>query len=244
MAAMALVAFLVGGTITWLELVTSKYPQTVRLFWRHSPSLWTYALIYGLIAAGFTLAYPWLAENGVLKIMAGAGNPQNPAVGSEPTFLVAVILGLCVKALLHIRLFSVPSGDKGETFPIGTESITRLFEPTLLKKITFDDHERVTAFLQPLAAAHTNLEEVKKKIKDNLPMLLENPTRDAFIVDLDKTDSVKGALEVFLRAFGVNLIKQLFDPPRPPKIPLPPPVPPSPPPPPFLPPDPTGPVAR
>jgi hypothetical protein len=80
----ATVAFAIAAFIAWTELVTSKYPRTIKLFWKSSWALWTYPVIYGLISLGFTLAYVPLARSGVLRLDTSAVT-EAPSKGTSDT---------------------------------------------------------------------------------------------------------------------------------------------------------------
>lgn len=82
----SLAAFAVATIVTFLELVTSKYPRTVCLAVK-SRSLYVYAVIYALFGVGINLAYPFLspstvpdsahaaATTGAATSLAWSGNP-------------------------------------------------------------------------------------------------------------------------------------------------------------------------
>jgi hypothetical protein len=237
---LALLAFAIAFAIAELELITSKYPRTIQLFWNRSWALWAYGLVYGLISAGFTLGYKALAQQGIVTIHIGSGGA--PAPSGDPSIWVAVMLGLSAKALMHIRLFSIPSGGSEEAMPFGTESIARLFEPWLLQEIALDEFNVVRAFLAPIEAKYTDLAAVKAKLVANIPPTLDPTARAALITDIQSSADVESALELYLRQFGVVSIDRIFPVGLPGRTPLPPP--PSPPPPPFLPPPPDLPIDK
>ena len=56
-------AFGIATVIALLELITSKYPRTFFLL-KRSRALYTYALIYGVIAFGVTLGLDVLIKTG------------------------------------------------------------------------------------------------------------------------------------------------------------------------------------
>lgn len=209
----AALAFAIAASITWIELVTSKYPRTIRLFWKRWP-LWLYAVIYGLISFAFTLAYEPLARSRVIRIeVAGSSTAVEPAT-YDPSWPIAVMIGLSVRALLHIRLFSVATAGTKDTFPLGTETIVQVFEPWLLDTIALDDYNAVSAYVSRKADKHRNLDAVKKEIRDSLPgnrsQILPDAVRAALLIDIEEASTVQQALESYLRAFGVAAVEQRF----------------------------------
>ncbi len=229
------VAFVIATGVAWLELVTTKYPRTANLF-RKSWALWVYAVTYGLIASGFTWGYVPLTKAGVFQVGAvtpggksepktGTGaptgekkdgpaaptDPQNRAdEPTEPSWVVAVLLGLSAKALLHIRLFSVTSAGTEQAFPIGTESVVMLFEPWLLRTILIHEDTAVRAYLDPKAARYPDLAAVQQKIINAIPSALSQAERTALELDVKSKTNVRAAMELFLRAFGSGAVDRVF----------------------------------
>jgi hypothetical protein len=212
----AALAFLISGGIAWIELVTSKYPRTIQLFWRRSWALWAYAAIYGLISLGFTLAYEPLARSGVFRLDIAGASKDASAIVFEPSWLIAILIGLSARALLHIRIFSVASPGSKDTFPVGTETIVQLFEPWLLRSVAIDDYNAVSAYLARKAVDCPDLKTVRKAIRESLPGSQTFPEyeRKALLIDLDDAATVEQALESYLRAFGVATVEQRFPVPK------------------------------
>jgi hypothetical protein len=209
----AVLAFAISGGIAWVELVTSRYPRTVQLFWRRSRALWVYAALYGAIACGFTLGYEPLARAGVFRIEI-AGAREAPAEDYHPSWLIAVLIGLSTRALLHIRIFSVPSAGSKDTFPVGTETLILLFEPWLLESVALTDYNAVAEYLGRKTAHYPDLDAVKVRIREGLPApsspLLPDVVRKALLDDIKSAKTVEIALETYLRAFGVASLDQRF----------------------------------
>lgn len=192
-------AFILAGTVAWLELVTSKYPQTVyfiRKYW----ALYVYALVYGVVGCALMLLLPLLS----IKL-------EGPWISSR--WVQAVIIGFSTKAFLHIRLFTAGS------VPIGIESILHLFEPTLLQNIELEEYYKVKEFLSPraekysdapTAGATTPLEAVTTRILDGLPSNFAGAERLSFETDVKRASSILTAMEVYLRRFGRRLFSQTF----------------------------------
>jgi hypothetical protein len=227
------IAFLIAGGMAWVELVTSKYPRTIELLWKRSRALWVYAFIYGLISFGFTLAYVPLTQTGILHLQVpSAGTAPAPgalqqsqggkAAGSpgdktrskngsvDPSFLIAVLIGLSAKALLHITFISIPGPGSKQPFPVGTETLVQVFEPWLLQKIGLDADEAVRAYLKTKVLAYPNLDEVKKTVIENIPSSLPGPEKTALEHDVGKATTVSKVLELYLTAVGVSIVEQSF----------------------------------
>ena len=199
-----LLAFVVGASITGVELLTSKYPNTTS-FAVKSSSLWLYVIIYGALAA---LVTTFAARLGVSFHQ---GSP----------YLRAIEAGIGVKAFLHINLFSV-STSPTTTFPVGVESLVQIFEPKLLRNILLDEYTLVISYLNPKVRTYPNPPNVKATISASVPGALSLAERTAFLTDLDgiipnvlpagynNSAGIARAMELYLRLVGKSLVDQVF----------------------------------
>jgi hypothetical protein len=228
------IALLVASGMAWAGLVTSKYPRTIGLLWKRSWALWTFALIYGLISFGFTLAYVPLTQTGLLRLQvasagttpgAGDTHQQSPDgkaaalagdkarpknVPADPSFLIAVLIGLSAKALLHIQFASIPWAGSKQPFPLGTETLVQAFEPWLLRTIDLDAYKVVQEYLGKKVRAYPELDEVKKRVREHIPDSLPETEKTALEVDVGKAATVSKVLEFYLAAVGVSIVDQFF----------------------------------
>ena len=193
-----LVGALLAGAIAFLvvltELVTSKYPRTLFLIAR-SPYLYAYGFIYGLIAA---LVYALLPQ-------------VTDSIGISNPWLKALAVGFAIKALLHIRLFSVPTGPE-KSFPVGIESAVQLFEPWLLKSIDLDEYGRERAFIEGRVAKYADLEASRKRALENIPGGFEKDEKAAMQADLQQVASAKDVLGTYLKYTGRRIFNATFPP--------------------------------
>lgn len=185
----AILAFLLAGSLAWLELVTSKYLRTVFLIKKHW-ALILYAVIYGLISLLAVLVWDLI--------------PGLTSQGATNPWFRALVAGFSSKALLHIRLFTLPGGS-----PFGTESIVHLFEPALLQSIDLNEFSEVRKFVQLSANKYNNLLSVKANILGNLPRL-DEAERKSFETDIEKATTVVASMEAYLRRFGRANFTRVF----------------------------------
>jgi len=197
----ALVGFAVAVLITGLELVQLKFPKTW-VFAVKSWALYVYCLIYGLIAFFVLWGFDSLRSNGVIKVEGlGASNP----------WILALYVGISVKALLHIRLYTVGSGT-----PIGPETIVHLFEPGLIDSVEqrhFVDRTLYVATIVNRCTAMTQ-EQIKQKLTANIRSTLPAPEKGALELDIQKAKTPDEAITVYLNRFGKHSVEVLF--PKPP----------------------------
>lgn len=198
-----LLAFVIAGLVAVLELVTT--PRYSRTFFVLTPrrcwALYAYGLIYGVVALLVTLG---------LNSLIGAGSLQLQGLDLSNPWVQAMAIGLTVKAFLHVRLFNATVGS--QSVPIGIETLVQLFEPWLLRTIEIDLFNGVRDFLNPRAQRYSNLNVVRQLIKDNVPESLPEQERVAFLVDIERKESVLTAMEAFLRFLGKTTFDRVFPP--------------------------------
>jgi hypothetical protein len=190
--------FFVAAFLSGLELLTASYPRTYFLVFR-SGALWGYAIVYGVIAALLTFGADYLIASGKLKL-------EGMILGAN--WFRAVAIGISVKSLLHINLFNITTGS--QSVPIGIETLTKLFEPQLLRAIVFDEFNAVRRYLEPYCQRYTTLQNVKSTIGENVPPTLPIQESQAFETELAKAATVMEAMERGLRFLGRKTFKRIF----------------------------------
>ena len=193
-----LLAFVVAGLVTTLELVTSKFPRTGFLL-RRCPKVYIYASIYGTLAAAIMASLSHLLAADVIQL-------TGPALSQ--TWIQALAIGLSTKALLHIRIFNVAVG--GKDFPVGVETLVQLFEPWLLREIELYHFNQMRYFLTPIVESYPELDTVKAKIRADVPTTLPSAERSAFLHDVEQAENVELAAELYLVLLGRDSLRRLF----------------------------------
>lgn len=190
-------AFAIALVVTGLELITSQYPRTPSFVLR---SVWFYAyvIVYGLIAA-FVVAILPLISNQVTMSGLGMANP----------WIRASVIGFSVKALLHIRLFTVNTGP-GSSFPVGVETIVQLFEPWMLRNLELDHWNKLQAFVAPRAARIPNVVNARTQATGNIPTGTASALRAAFIADIGAAGSSSEVITIYMTYFGTGAAKYVF----------------------------------
>lgn len=193
-------ALLAGGValfVTALELVTTTYPRTIR-FVLSSVFFYCYIVIYGIIAGGVYLLLPALSD----QVTFVGINMSNP-------WVQALAVGLSVKALLHIRIFSVSTGP-GRTFPLGLETLVLLFEPWMLRTIEIDHFNNQTAFVDPLAKKYATLKDAQDRALNGIPNTFTDAEKAALRADISQATTSKEVIEAYLKYVGVKAVKTAF----------------------------------
>ncbi|PWU00938.1 MAG: hypothetical protein C5B51_23905 [Terriglobia bacterium] len=194
-----LVALTVASAVTLLEMITSSYPRTF-YFVRRCGALYAYVVVYGMVALGVVAGFDTVVHSGNLRLEGfGVSNP----------WFRAVALGVSVKALLHIRLFTVGIGDRN--MPFGTETIVQMFEPWLMEQVQFYEFNSVREFLRPWEQQHSNIADIRSIVLANLPYSFAGAERVAFEVSLKRRDRTAiECMEMYLRRFGKANFERAF----------------------------------
>lgn len=193
-----ILALIVGVFFTGLDLITAKYPRTWFLV-KKSKSLWVYCALYGVIAAAVYLG---------LDRLVAAEKIQLSSEVLESPWLRVLAIGISVKSLLHINLFTTTVNS--QPFPVGLGTFTLLFEPQLLRSILFDEFNAVRSFIAPVAARHPNIDTVRAAIIQNIPAELPAQETGAFRDELTKATDVAEAMERGLRFLGRKTFSRVF----------------------------------
>jgi hypothetical protein len=113
-----------------------------------------------------------------------------------------------IKAILNINLFNVTVGT--QSMPVGPSTLVQLYEPMILRSITFREFTEVRRYVTPAVDRNRDLVTVKQQIKDSVPATLPASERGAFENDIDKAQSVTVAMEGFLRFLGRSIFVSVF----------------------------------
>jgi hypothetical protein len=190
-------AFAVAAFVTGAELLSSQYARTVPFALR---SIWfyIYVFIYGALGAILLALLPWVSDQFTVQGV-GANNP----------WVRAFLVGFTVKALLHIRIYSVTTGP-GQSFPVGLESLVQLFEPWLLRELQLDHYAKQTAFIAPRAQGFAGKIEAITAAKSNPPPGLSPAERIVFDADIDQAANPAQVIAVYLKYSGIRLTSITF----------------------------------
>ena len=190
-------AALIAVVVTGLELITTEYPRTSTFILR-SKWFYAYVVIYGVIAGGVYAIFPLLGDQLAIQ-----------GLGASSPWVKAAVIGFSIKAVLHIRVFTVSRGP-GDQFPIGLETIVQAFEPWLLSGLELDHYFRERSFVRPRAAAFADVAAARTTAKANIPPSFKPAVRSALQADIDQATGSDGVIIVYLRYCGLNLTKSVF----------------------------------
>ncbi len=191
-------ALIIAALISGAELVTGSYPRTFFIV-RKCGVFYAYTLFYGVIAFGVMLG---------LDALTAAGKIDLAGIGIDNPWIQAIVIGVMVKALLHINLFTITSGT--QSTPFGIETITQLFTNWFLKEIEIHHFNRLRKITSTRANQYNDLNDVRKRAKENIPTSFSLEDRAALKNDIDKATSVLQVMEMYLEVLGKTSFDRVF----------------------------------
>ena len=190
-------AFGVAAVVTALELITSKFPQTYK-FVLNSRWFYCYVLIYGALGAAALALLPYFIDHvdekgGILINL----------------WLRAGLVGLSIKAFLHIRIFTV-SPKPGQSIPVGLETIVQLFEPWMTRQIENHHFDGVTDFIAARARRCRSVAKARRLARANIPNTFDNHDRAALLNDIKRAATSRDVIENYMQYVGVRVTEKTF----------------------------------
>jgi hypothetical protein len=190
-------AFGSAALLSYFDFVSSNYPRTIFLL-RKSWQIYLYAAFYGVMAALVFWLLPSLLEQIQLQGI-GIGNP----------WVQALVLGLSIKALLHIRLYTVTLGA-GRSFPLGIETLVNPLDRWLTREIDLFLFSARKAYLRPYIAKYPDLAVVKAKAAKEIPDGFAADEKVALTKDVGDAADVEVAMRIYLRYVGRRVFESVF----------------------------------
>ncbi len=197
----ATLSFGIAAIVTWTEVATSKFPRTLFLA-IHIGTIYCYALLYGAISVVLYLCSAVALDDG------GHGQAISGPVGGSP-WLIAVVIGVCTKAVMHVRLFTLQIGGASNQIPIGIETLVQIFEPAMLRSIDLKHYNTRMTYIAPSVHGRT-LDGVRSSIAENLPPEIPRDEQVAFKRDVERRGTVKDMLDAYLLFAGKDNFCRVF----------------------------------
>jgi hypothetical protein len=171
-------AFAAAAFVTAVELITTKYPRTPE-FVAKSRWFYAYVLIYGALGAAALALLPLVGSEVTMT-----------GVGLENPWVKALLVGFSVKAVLHIRIFTVSTGPN-QSFPVGLETFVQFFEPWMLTSLDLNHFSAQQALIKPRAAKQGSLAA-------------------ALIADINGCMTTQEVISAYLKYVGIKLTDSTF----------------------------------
>ncbi len=193
-----ILAFLLAGLFAAVELLTTKYQHTyfLLLSLRRCWPLYIYTLIYAAIGAILAIILSYLVAQHILRI---------EGLGLDQPWIRAIYVGIATKSFLQFSLFSV--GEER----VGIATVTKMFEPPLLRSIDLDEDHFVKEYLRPYVDRYPDIRDVRQRIIADIPASMPDQERKALELDIGhKVGSSREAMSQTLRQLGRRALTRIF----------------------------------
>jgi hypothetical protein len=130
-------------------------------------------------------------------------------VGLDNPWSKAALIGLSVKALLHIRVFTVSTAPH-QSFPVGLETFVQLFEPWMLTSIDLDHFVQQQDFIKPRATRQADLATTKSAALANIPTGYSTSVKAGLAADINACASPAEVISTYLKYCGTRLTTATF----------------------------------
>jgi hypothetical protein len=154
--------------------------------------------IYGVLAGLLQYLWPLLADQ-----------TRMTGIGIGNGWVRALITGFFIKGLLHIRLVNVATGP-GKSFPLGLESIVRIFEPWLLTEIGLHVFSAKKVWLKKHVGAYADVAMARARALDNIPSGFDPAEQASLRADIKRADSAEKVLDVYVTYAGPKALASVF----------------------------------
>jgi len=192
-------AFVLAGGFAFAELLTTKYPRTAFLIVspRRCWPLYLYAFTYAVTGAVLTIILSYLIANHILRV---------EGLGLDRPWVRAIYVGVAAKSFLQFTLFSI--GEER----VGITTITKMFEPAILRTIDLDENHFVNEYLNRYTHRYSTIEEVRKRFSnDEIPQGLPEEERKGLEMDIRyKEDEPRPAMRAVLKKMGKRSFNRIF----------------------------------
>lgn len=198
----ALLALAVGsittGSVVWL----SQHPEagTFLMPW-HCPALYGYCFVYGVIAAGLTMASPYLPLLNAVKI---------GGVAIDNVWVNAILIGLLVRVIIGRPL---AISINGKSFNIGAlgSRVDKVFLRKIRLNVLFSQRRHVQGRMDTMTKKTLTETQrlIRRCVRDALPFEEETALMgdlkniaDANPADYPQDEKIEDSLCVFLNVVG------------------------------------------
>jgi hypothetical protein len=194
----SILAFFTASFVVGLELVSSEYPTTFFTLCKEW-ALYLYCGIYGFLSFMTVLFFEKLVNSGAVVV-------QGPGLSSP--YVRALLVGLSVRAFLHLNVYTVRVGLQSTS--VGLETFVQLFEGPLLRTMALREYNGVMEYLEPYVQSYTDLTVARETAKRSLPSSFDSREIAALEKDLDEADEVGQVLALVLRNLGRRTLERVF----------------------------------
>jgi hypothetical protein len=192
-----IIVFIIALLLSSAEILFGKYKLNYSLLLEKPKFLVLYGLYYGIVGA-LTL---WLIDYTQLTI-------NTTEIGESP-YITAVIIGLTIKSISRLNLYTVTTGEK--EIHIGFKQISSFFDDITLKRINDSVDDRIIKEVKKTEKLLKNktLRQINELIERSLPSDFPSIKKITFLKEIDDENKKFDKLRYFVVKFGVHKLKTI-----------------------------------
>lgn len=192
------IVFIFGLILSIGEILFGKYQLNYSLVLKRPKFIIIYGLFYGIVGVLILI----LINSSELKI--------NDLLLAKSPILVSIIIGLTIKPISRVNLYTFSSGEK--QFHFGFKQISGFFDNLALKRINDIVDEEI---IRRVKDVKQNLNQksagaIDRLIEDSLPSHIVGVKRAAFIKEISETKDKFDKLRYFAVKFGVHKLETIL----------------------------------
>lgn len=192
------IVFIFGLILSIGEILFGKYQLNYSLVLKRPKFIIIYGLFYGIVGVLILI----LINSSELKI--------NDLLLAKSPILVSIIIGLTIKPISRVNLYTFSSGEK--QFHVGFKQISGFFDNLALKRINDIVDEEI---IRRVKDVKQNLNQksagaIDRLIEDSLPSHIVGVKRAAFIKEISETKDKFDKLRYFAVKFGVHKLETIL----------------------------------
>jgi hypothetical protein len=193
-----IVVFIIALLLSSTEILFGKYKLNYSLLLKTPKFLILYGLYYGIVGA-LTL---WLIDYTQLTI-------NTTEIGESP-YITAVIIGLTIKSISRLNLYTVTTGER--EIHIGFKQVSSFFDDITLKRINDSVDDRIIKEVKKTEKVlkKKTLRQVNELIERSLPSDFPRIKKITFLKEIDDEKKKFDKLRYFAVKFGVHKLETIL----------------------------------
>ncbi len=193
-----IIVFLIALLLSSTEILFGKYKLNFNLLLRRPKFLIFYDLYYGVVGA-LTLCLVDYTELTINTI----------EIGKSP-YITAVIIGLTIKSISRLNLYTVSAGDK--EIHIGFKQISSFFDDITLKRINDSVDNKIIEAVKKTEAKlkKKTLRQINELIERSLPSDFPKIKKVTFLKEIDDERKKFDKLRYFAVKFGAHKLETIL----------------------------------
>jgi hypothetical protein len=192
------IVFLIALILSSSEILFGKYKLNFSLLLKSPKFLLFYGLYYGIVGA--------LA----LCLVDYTGLTINTLEIGESPYLTAVIIGLTIKSISRLNLYTVTTGDK--EIHIGFKQVSSFFDDITLKRINDSVDNKIIAEVKKTEKKlkKKTLRQINELISRSLPSDFPKIKKVTFLKEIEDEPKKFDKLRYFAVKFGSHKLETIL----------------------------------